>query len=267
MSDRPSRATFLLPSDGGDSDRDCEHDRDDSDDSDHTSFFSIDEFVVPRDAVTANETVVDAQAALRKNLHDDGAWRSLDPPPSAGDAKMDERDAEHGLRRWHALMEVVRTEAGYVQDLRVLIHVSYLAHPAALLDANTPPRSPRFTLRTSARYRSLPPRTKPSESWRVAPQSSCRCTRGSRGRWRMPAPRSLRARVRPGAWTMRSRRLRGCSSTGYAPLDSRCVISVLTGVLAGPGCGVRSVSALLRGTAGCAATPASDTGACRVGGV
>lgn len=47
----------------------------------------------------------------------------------------EERDAAHALRRWHALMEIVHTEAGYVRDLRALVKVYLVLLPSLPLSA------------------------------------------------------------------------------------------------------------------------------------
>ena len=124
------RPKFILPSDGDDRDHGDGHD--DSDDSDRTSFFSAEEFVVPasvlRNVVDASGRVLDPQVAQRSNRLSYG-WHTLElelgtvldaPEHYVAHLVGDEQDTAHAVRRWHALTEIVNTEAGYVRDLRVL---------------------------------------------------------------------------------------------------------------------------------------------------
>ncbi|KAF8476504.1 hypothetical protein JB92DRAFT_2838140 [Gautieria morchelliformis] len=113
-----------MPSDGEDREQGDGHD--DSDDSDRISFFSAEEFLLPatafRLAANAAGKVVDPQEAQRSNPPGHG-WQSLELEPGPALHTPEDRaaglinegqDAAHALRRWHALMEIVHTEAGYV---------------------------------------------------------------------------------------------------------------------------------------------------------
>ncbi|KAF8592180.1 hypothetical protein K439DRAFT_392266 [Ramaria rubella] len=118
------RSTFILPSDA-------------------------EEFVVPasalRNAVNAGGKVVDVQEAQRDGQ--EHGWQELGAdlgPESQLEQENseqravhhnEEQDAAHGLRRWHALMEIVHTEAGYVRDLRALVKVYFALLPSLSLPA------------------------------------------------------------------------------------------------------------------------------------
>jgi hypothetical protein len=122
-----------MPSDRDDRDQGETHD--DSDDSDRTSFFSAEEFLVPasalRNAATSMSKVLHPQMAQGSLANDRShGWHSLEleqsqvldtPEHYIPNVITEEQDAAHGLRRWHALLEIVHTEAGYVRDLRALV--------------------------------------------------------------------------------------------------------------------------------------------------
>lgn len=119
---------FILPSVD---DREQGDAHDDSDDSDRTSYFSAEDFLAPTSATSAlpdtATNLLNPQVVRESNSQ---AWGSLELGPgsliNASEHRVatlvtDKRDAAHALRRWHALMEIVHTEAGYVRDLRSLV--------------------------------------------------------------------------------------------------------------------------------------------------
>ncbi|PVF99988.1 hypothetical protein CPB86DRAFT_702154 [Serendipita vermifera] len=63
-------------------------------------------------------------------------WLAIQPPPlplplpasilpttSHIETSPSKRSSQHGVRRWHALMELVSTEEGYVRDLKILVRI------------------------------------------------------------------------------------------------------------------------------------------------
>lgn len=132
-----------MPGDGDDRDHGEAHD--DSDDSDRTSFFSAEEFLVPasvlRNAVASAGNVLEPHLAQRSLASGfSHGWHSSELEQGhvldshehyVPNVVIDEQDTVHALRRWHALLEIVHTEAGYVRDLRALVKAG-VTHFSAL---------------------------------------------------------------------------------------------------------------------------------------
>jgi hypothetical protein len=103
---------------------------DESDESDQTSFFSNEHslptitsagYSAPKNG--DGKAINSSSGKLSGESSETHKQRTCGEPHDAAN-NVEIADSLHGLRRWHALMEIVQTEADYVRDLRKLVNVS-----------------------------------------------------------------------------------------------------------------------------------------------